>query len=73
MDTDLAPDKTEGFKVGEKKTLDEYQKLGMLLERPQAPEHPTSIHTALSLNMVASSGIYTTTNTRLSQTKSTRL
>jgi len=27
MDTDLAPDKTEGFKVGEKKTLDEYQKL----------------------------------------------
>jgi hypothetical protein len=30
MDTDLTPEKTEGFKVGEKKTLDEYQKLGML-------------------------------------------
>ena len=26
---DLAPSKTEGFKVGEKKTLDEYAKLGM--------------------------------------------
>lgn len=25
---DLAPSKTEGFKVGEKKTLDEYAKLG---------------------------------------------
>jgi Rho GDP-dissociation inhibitor len=28
-DDDLAPSKTEGFKVGEKKTLDEYAKLGM--------------------------------------------
>lgn len=28
MDDDLAPSKTEGFKVGEKKTIDEYQKLG---------------------------------------------
>jgi hypothetical protein len=26
---ELAPSKTEGFKVGEKKTLDEYAKLGM--------------------------------------------
>jgi hypothetical protein len=26
---DLTPSKTEGFKVGEKKTLDEYAKLGM--------------------------------------------
>ena len=25
---DLAPSKTEGFKLGEKKTLDEYAKLG---------------------------------------------
>lgn len=31
-DDDLAPSKTEGFKVGEKKTLDEYAKLGMDLE-----------------------------------------
>jgi len=27
MDADLAPERTEGFKVGEKKTLDEYAKL----------------------------------------------
>ena len=27
-DDDLAVSKTEGFKVGEKKTIDEYQKLG---------------------------------------------
>jgi Rho GDP-dissociation inhibitor len=26
---DLVPDETEGFKVGEKKTLDEYTKMGM--------------------------------------------
>jgi Rho GDP-dissociation inhibitor len=26
---DLLPDQTEGFKVGEKKTMDEYHKLGM--------------------------------------------
>jgi Rho GDP-dissociation inhibitor len=25
---DLLPDQTEGFKVGEKKTMDEYHKLG---------------------------------------------
>jgi hypothetical protein len=28
---DLLPDQTEGFKVGEKKTMDEYHKLGMWL------------------------------------------
>jgi len=28
-DQDISADKTPGFKVGEKKTLDEYQKLGM--------------------------------------------
>jgi hypothetical protein len=28
MADDLAADKTPGFKVGEKKTIDEYQKLG---------------------------------------------
>lgn len=27
---DLAPTETEGFKVGEKKTVEEYQKLGEL-------------------------------------------
>lgn len=26
---DLLPDQTEGFKVGEKKTMDEYNQLGM--------------------------------------------
>jgi hypothetical protein len=29
-DEDLLPEQTEGFKVGEKKTIDEYHKLGML-------------------------------------------
>lgn len=28
---ELTPEQTEGFKVGEKKTIDEYQKLGMYL------------------------------------------
>ncbi len=27
-DEELTPEQTEGFKVGEKKTIDEYQKLG---------------------------------------------
>lgn len=27
---ELQPEQTEGFKVGEKKTIDEYQKLGTL-------------------------------------------
>jgi hypothetical protein len=27
-DDDLTPEQTEGFKVGEKKTLDEYHQLG---------------------------------------------
>jgi hypothetical protein len=31
MDDDLAPSKTEGFKVGEKKTIDEYKNLGGLI------------------------------------------
>lgn len=34
MDDDLAPSKTEGFKVGEKKTIDEYKNLGRLVSRP---------------------------------------
>jgi len=28
-DDELKPEQTEGFKVGEKKTIDEYHKLGM--------------------------------------------
>ena len=28
VNDDLVPEQTEGFKVGEKKTIDEYQKLG---------------------------------------------
>jgi hypothetical protein len=31
QDQELLPDQTEGFKVGEKKTMDEYHKLGMLV------------------------------------------
>jgi len=31
---DLHPEQTEGFKVGEKKTIDEYQKLGKQLLLP---------------------------------------
>ena len=30
---DLEPERTEGFKVGEKKTIDEYQQLGMYFFR----------------------------------------
>jgi len=30
-DDELKPEQTEGFKVGEKKTIDEYHKLGMIL------------------------------------------
>ena len=30
-DDELAPSKTAGFKVGEKKTVEEYQKLGKLM------------------------------------------
>lgn len=29
-DDELVPEQTEGFKVGQKKTIDEYQKLGKL-------------------------------------------
>jgi hypothetical protein len=40
-DQDLLPDQTEGFKVGEKKTMDEYHKLGtffyLLLAPPDSP------------------------------------
>lgn len=28
QEDELVPEQTEGFKVGEKKTIDEYQKLG---------------------------------------------
>jgi len=34
---DLHAEQTEGFKVGEKKTIDEYQKLGMLCCAGEAP------------------------------------
>lgn len=29
QDNDLIPEQTEGFKVGEKKTIDEYKQMGM--------------------------------------------
>lgn len=36
---ELTPEQTEGFKVGEKKTIDEYQQLGKYL-----PHHPSTLH-----------------------------
>jgi hypothetical protein len=43
---DLVPEQTEGFKVGEKKTIDEYQKLGestiCYAERRQQHHHITT-------------------------------
>ena len=39
-DDDLTAERTEGFKVGEKKTLDEYQKLGMYRLRPRPRPRP---------------------------------
>jgi Rho GDP-dissociation inhibitor len=29
QDQDLLPDQTQGFKVGQKKTMDEYNQMGM--------------------------------------------
>jgi hypothetical protein len=44
---DLVPEQTEGFKVGEKKTIDEYQKLGestiYYADRPW-PQHHLTTH-----------------------------
>jgi hypothetical protein len=43
---DLVPEQTEGFKVGEKKTIDEYQKLGestrYYADRPRPQLHFTT-------------------------------
>ena len=39
---DLEPESTEGFKVGEKKTIDEYQKLGRYSQQ-KASMQPISI------------------------------
>ena len=44
-DDELAPTQTEGYKVGEKKTVEEYSKLGapspvLILEIPQLPSTP---------------------------------
>jgi Rho GDP-dissociation inhibitor len=39
-DDDLKPDETAGFKVGEKKTIDEYQKLGENGVYHLQPGHP---------------------------------
>ena len=36
-DDDLAASKTEGYKAGEKKTIDEYNKLGQSLSTVQPP------------------------------------
>lgn len=37
---DLHPEQTEGFKVGEKKTIDEYQKLGRCHDTVQLSSPP---------------------------------
>ena len=43
---DLVPEQTEGFKVGEKKTIDEYQKLGKSRKEISYREtpHAMSLH-----------------------------
>lgn len=52
---DLLPDQTEGFKVGEKKTMDEYNKLGAWF--PALPHvHLRLLHfffTAVALHLLA--------------------
>jgi hypothetical protein len=61
MDDDLAPSKTEGFKVGEKKTIDEYKNLGrtssipISLRRPELPR--TWIGKAPCFSYLGGSGI----------------
>jgi len=37
-DEELVPEQTEGFRVGEKKTIDEYQKLGKNIALRSHPE-----------------------------------
>jgi len=37
-DEELVPEQTEGFRVGEKKTIDEYQKLGKNIRCQIHPE-----------------------------------
>ena len=44
---ELAVDKTEGFKLGEKKTIDEYQQLGMI----QQLSLSLSVSLSLSLSL----------------------
>jgi len=39
---DLVPEQTEGFKVGEKKTIDEYQKLGKSQQEMHTGTHDMS-------------------------------
>ncbi len=53
-DDELAPEQTEGFKVGEKKTIDEYQKLGrhsgvtaFLKTLPQQSKHDWLVHESI--------------------------
>lgn len=42
---DLVPEQTEGFKVGEKKTIDEYQKLGESTMQTDCGGNITSMYT----------------------------
>lgn len=69
MDADLAPEKTEGFKVGEKKTIDEYTKLGAFLI--SATDQNQLLR--LTLLLCTLSNHYCLSNLIVLQTKKTRL
>lgn len=45
---DLLPEQTEGFKVGEKKTIDEYKNMGMLTKILYVTSHKTFPHSLAS-------------------------
>lgn len=44
-DDELQPEQTAGFKVGEKKTIDEYQKLGVQSSEQNKPRDRIDLHT----------------------------
>lgn len=71
MDDDLAPSKTEGFKVGQKKTIDEYKNLGrtnsipISLRRQSFPR--TWIGKAPRFSYLGGLGIFTMLKSQLSK------
>lgn len=51
-DEDLLPEQTEGFKVGEKKTIDEYHKLGMWYLRSKSSLAEFTLLVAVSIIII---------------------